>query len=174
MKKIIMLSALTISLLTCGCSNLVPDKSTAKDLIHEKEVVAPQVEKSEECKTVISQTEFDIDRDGKDDMVSLLTSAETDDGEILWDDSNKWCVYVDIGGKTYELLNKSVSTGKVSYNLYQNKNGKNIIAVTEETGASLKITEYTFDGEGFSQKVAFLQEDVNMIGSSFEYTNVNE
>ena len=172
MKKLIALSALALALLVCGCNNLVEDTSTANNLVQKNITVEDGVKVNEACKTVVSETEFDIDGDGRMDKIKLLTSAEEDDGELLLDDSNDWAVYAEINGKNYELLNKKISQGGVKYNIFQNKDRKTVITVTEETTASYIVAKYTYEKEAFNKVVMIGEENINFIASSVDYTDI--
>lgn len=174
MKRIIALSAIVLGLVMCGCENMVPDSSVAGELVQEKQNVEVKTEKNQACKTVISETEYDFDGDGNDDSVVLMTSAEADDGELLWDDTNTWCIYAEINGQLYEFYDKKLSTGKVSYSVFENKNGKPVVTVIEETSASYRITEYIYEKDGFTMSAVFSEEDINLIDSSFDYLTVDE
>ncbi len=144
-----------------GCTNGV-QKSSGTD----KAEVTAVSEKSVECTTVVSSTEVDINKDGTEDTVSLTTSAEKAGDEIIWDDSNIWCVYADIGDKTYELLNKRISAGKVSYNIYENSSEKYVITVTEESTASYIVTEFTFDDDKLQKKTVIDENGINLVAAS--------
>lgn len=88
--------------------------------------------------------------------LTLYTSAQKADGEIIWDDGQKWIVEVTDGnGGYFTLYDQYVNNGSVYYDVAQKENGANVINVYTFTGSGTTIKQYTPDEEGFSEKVIY-------------------
>ncbi len=103
----------------------------------------------------------DTDADGTDERIVLATSAERDEkGEFLWNDGQKWALYVEDGAQNvYVLFDKFVQAGSVYFDVadYYLKDGAvPKILVTVSMGAGLSLKNYTFE----SEKSAYIEDIV--------------
>lgn len=100
--------------------------------------------------------------------LNLYTSAQKVDGEIVWDDGQKWIVEITDGnGGYFTLYDQYVSNGSVYYDVVQKENGASIINVYTITGAGTTIKQYTPAEEGFAEKTVYDSGTVNRMYSTF-------
>lgn len=109
----------------------------------------------------IDSCKADVNGDGADEVIGLYTSAETDGGEILWDDSQKWVLEVNINGEYYILLNQSISNGRVYFDIDELKDGTNAITIYNVSAVGTSIKQYTYSKTGFVEKSVYNSESVN-------------
>ncbi len=99
--------------------------------------------------------------------LTLYTSAQKADGEIIWDDGQKWIVEITDGnGGYFTLYDQYVSNGSVYYDVVQKENGVSVINVYTFTGSGTTIKQYTPTEEGFSEKVIYDSGTVNRLYST--------
>lgn len=151
---------LTLAVMLCGCTK-APSLSAG-----EKEILKPGAVVDAQCKTIVSDYTGDLDGDGTEDIITLYTSAQKEAGEILWDDMQKWCLIAQVNGDAYELYCGNVSIGEISYNVYENTDGKLVISVTEESTATYTLTQYEFTDNGFEKNVIIDDQGINLMTSS--------
>ena len=117
--------------------------------------------------STLNSYEGDLLNNGKDAKVTLYTSAETDDGEVLWDDGQSWVVEVsDENGGHYTLLEKYIKNGSVYFEVNGLDNGKNAITVFIKTAAGLEVKQYTYSGDGFTEATLYNSGHQNTVYSS--------
>lgn len=121
----------------------------------------------------------DVDADGTDERIILATSAERDEkGEFLWNDGQKWALYVQDGAEdTYVLFNKYVQAGSVYFDVadYYLKDGAvPKILVTVSTGAGLSLKNYTFESEkaAYTEEVVFDTQNVTEGGINRRFSSI--
>ncbi len=113
----------------------------------------------------IDSYECDINSDGAEETISLYTSAETDSGEILWDDSQKWVLEVRAGKDYYILLNQNISNGRVYFDIDELKDGTYGITVYTVSGVGTAIKQYTYSKTGFVEKAVYTAASENKLHS---------
>ncbi len=123
----------------------------------------------------------DTDADGTDEKVVLATSAQRSaKGEFMWDDGQKWALYVEEGGgEAYVLVDEYVQTGNVYFDVsdYYLKDGaKPKIMVTVSTGAGYSLKNYTFEREKsvYTEEVVFDTNDVTEGGINRRFSSIPE
>ncbi len=117
--------------------------------------------------TTLNSFEGDLLNNGKSAKVTLYTSAETDDGEVLWDDGQSWVVEIsDENGGHYTLLEKYIKNGNVYFEVNALDNGKNAITVFITTAVGLEVKQYTYSGSGFTETALYNSGHQNTIYSS--------
>ena len=123
----------------------------------------------------------DTDADGTDEKVVLATSAQRSaKGEFMWDDGQKWALYVEEGGgEAYVLVDEYVQTGNVYFDVldYYLKDGaKPKIMVTVSTGAGYCLKNYTFEKEKsvYTEEVVFDTNDVTEAGINRRFSSIPE
>lgn len=121
----------------------------------------------------------DTDADGTDERIILATSAERDGkGEFLWNDGQKWALYVlDGADDCYVLFNKFVQAGSVYFDVadYYLKDGAvPKILVTVSTGAGLSLKNYTFENEksAYTEEVVFDTQNVTEGGINRRFSSI--
>lgn len=112
---------------------------------------------------------IDFDNNGTDETISLYTAAEKDsNGEIMWDDGQKWKLLVEGTDTDYVLFDDYVQLGSIKFYVYTSDDEFYITTIQTST-ASLKLTEYRFHKESnsFISNVKFeTSGNVNMLHSS--------
>ncbi len=108
----------------------------------------------------------DLNNDGERDTIKLSTSAESDNGEILWNDSQKWVLEVKIGNDYYILLNQNVSNGRIYYDISETSDGAYAITVYTVLGTGTSVKQYTYSKTGFVEKLLYTAPAGNMLHSS--------
>lgn len=114
-----------------------------------------------------SWTQVDANNGFDDGTLSLYTSAQKYDGEIIWDDSQKWVVEIaDPDGGYYTLYDQLVSNGSVYYDIVKKDDGGSVINVYTLTGAGTTIKQYSKTSNGYEEKELYNSGAVNRVYSS--------
>lgn len=100
----------------------------------------------------IDSYQCDLNSDGDEEDIALYTSAESDDGEILWNDSQKWVLEIKSGDSYYILLNQNVSNGRVYFDVDTTTDGTYAITVYTVSASGMSIKQYTYSKTGFIEK----------------------
>jgi hypothetical protein len=104
---------------------------------------------------------------GDNAQVALYTSAQTEDGEIIWDDGQKWVVEISDGdGGYYTLLDKYISNGNVYIEVDELEDGNKAVTVVTKTSSGLDVKQYTYGNNGFVEKTLYNSGSVNTMYSS--------
>lgn len=111
--------------------------------------------------SVIDSYESDINSDGIEEKITLYTSAETNSGEVLWNDSQKWVLEVQSGESYYILLNQNISNGRVYFDVDEMTEGTYTITVYILTTAGKSIKQYTYSKTGFVEKQIYSSSSIN-------------
>ncbi len=124
----------------------------------------------------VSEYVGDIDGDGTDEKVVLMTSAErNEDGEFLWNDGQNWALYVD-GKADYLFLKEYLNTGNVYFEVsdYYMKNGaKPKLNVIVSTGAGFSLKSYEFSelDEGYVEESVYSTKEVTEGGINRRFSS---
>lgn len=98
--------------------------------------------------------------------VSLYTSAQTIDNEIIWDDSQQWVVEVsDKNGGYYVLMDRLISNGSAYVEVVE-ADGEKSVNVFVKTSAGMEIKQYTYSGNGFAETTLYSSGAVNTLCST--------
>lgn len=121
----------------------------------------------------------DVDGDGTDEVVMLLTSAEQEDGEFLWNDGQNWALYVDDREDDYLFLKKYLNTGSVYFEVldyYMDEGTEPVISVVESAGAGFSVKNYRFSptDKGYIETVVYDTKDVTAGGTNRRYSSFPE
>ena len=176
MKKIKILSVvLCIILLVAGCGKASPvTPQGSGDTVTEPTVVQPErkIIKSsalpEEISdwNTVSSFDGDVDGDGDDEKITLVTSAERDrKGDFVWSDGQNWALTVYDGEECYLLYKEYVSAGYPYFEVseYNTESGPvpqiNLIV---SGGARLLMVSYGYSAEnnGYEETVIY---DTNVV-----------
>ncbi len=118
--------------------------------------------------TLLDSVKVDIDNDNKEEIIELYTTAQRDkNGEMMWDDGQKWFLLVHDEDKEYILFDEYVQIGTLEFWVFTSKNDYHIL--TLQTGSAvLKLSDYTYDieRESFVKKDIFNPEFLNVIHGS--------
>lgn len=140
---------------------------------HESTTIEATDKVSTEGLALLDHYEFDIDGDGTEETISMYVAAHQEpNGEILWDDGQKWLFLVDGKDKNYVLFDDYVQLGTVRFHVYTADENDFYISAIQSTTAGLRLVEYHFDKETkkFISTVKFeATGNVNMLHSSYGY-----
>lgn len=167
MKKICVLLAVMMMLSGCsGKNDPSPSSSpTSSAAVTEApksdaEVIKLQENKDEyDSMNKYSGCVYDINGDGAEEEILLLTSAKKDsDGEYIWDDSQNWALIVKTDDGIYPLY-ENHAHGKLKLyvsELYDNNGDiRPVIRLETSSSSEFSIKEFTYNGEGFEEKTAY-------------------
>lgn len=120
--------------------------------------------------TKIKEFNVDLDRDSKEDNIGLYTTAERDkQGNLMWDDGQKWLLLVQSGDKFYSLLSEYVQLGSVYFTVSKYSEDTVMkVTVIVPTGTNLKMLSYSFDKnqQGFIEEPIYNSKEDNFIYTS--------
>lgn len=105
---------------------------------------------------------------GKDSQatVRIYTSAETIDGEIIWDDGQQWVVEIsDTDGGYYVLMDQFITNGSVYFDVTE-ADGKTAVNVFTKSCTGMDIKQYTYGKNGFIETTLYSPGTANMLYSS--------
>lgn len=118
--------------------------------------------------TLLDSASLDFNEDGKDEIISMYTTAPKDEnGKMVWDDGQKWFLIVNNEDTEYVLFDDYVQLGTLNFWLFSSKDKQHIM--TLQTGSAvLKLSDYMYDNEKgtFVKKEIFNPEFLNVIYSS--------
>jgi hypothetical protein len=171
-RKILFILIIIIVLGTSfGCSP--KEKPTIANPENETEEISimPTDKATTEGLALLDYYNFDIDGDGIEETISMYVDAAQDsNGEILWDDGQKWLFLVESKDKDYVLFDDFVQLGTIKFYVYNILDEDAFyITTVKSTTADLTITEYKFDKKtkSFISKVVYnTTGNVNMLHSS--------
>ena len=115
---------------------------------------------------------FDINGDGSEETISMYVNAEQgEDGEIYWDDGQRWLFLVEGQDQDYILFDDYVQLGNIKFHIYTVEDDFYITTIQSGT-ANLDVTEYRFDSNS-KEFISTLKHkatgNVNMLHSSYGY-----
>lgn len=182
MKKFIMLIiVLALLIVTFGCTQEVkepidvPVKEPVVEPVEnndEKLVIKPIDKVALDDLTMLDEFDMDFDNDGIEEKIGMYTAAGKDaNGEIAWDDGQRWLFLVQDTDKDYVLVDEYVQLGSIDFNVYTIEDDFYIATHSART-ASLRLNLYHYDRENdsFEMTTPFnTKGNVNMIKSSYGY-----
>ncbi|NLY47005.1 MAG: hypothetical protein GX053_13600 [Tissierella sp.] len=119
--------------------------------------------------TLLDEYIIDFNGDGHDEVIAMYVAAERDDnGEIMWDDGQRWVFVVHGDNKDYVLYDDYVQLGSIQFNVFTSNDEFSIVTKSVRT-ASLDISEYRYDetNDSFIQTIPYsVSGNVNMLHSS--------
>lgn len=153
MKKIKLLLVLLLVVLSfsgCNKNTDVPENPVTEQGIENKAEIIKATEISADVlgwNEVCSYT-GDLDGDGADEKITLVTSAERDrDGKFLWNDGQNWALYIDDREEAYLLFNQYLSAGYPYFEVsdyYMKDGAERQIKLIVSSGASFSVSNYGF------------------------------
>ncbi len=185
MKKVRLIFILVLVVLSfSGCmkNTEVPENPVTEpvseiesEIIKATEISADILELNEVC----SYT-GDVDGDGTDEKISLVTSAERDrNGEFFWNDGQNWALYIDDREEEYLLFNQYLSAGYPYFEVsdYYMKDGTEPkIKLIVSTGASFSVSTYGFSKEdsGYIKTVNYDTAEITESGVNRRFSSLPE
>lgn len=142
-------------------SEKIPQPTEEPDSSSGKYIGKSEASAVENTWSKIDSCKIDINGDGNDEEIGLYTSAETESGEVLWDDSQKWSLEVCINGEYYILFNQSISNGRVYFDIDELADGTNAVTMYNVSSAGTLIKQFTYSKTGFVEKLVYSSESVN-------------
>lgn len=121
--------------------------------------------------SVVDTYTGDVTGGGEEDTVTVYTSAESYDGEILWDDSQNWIVEIYDGEGYYTLLTQNISGGNVYINIIEDAQKETVISVVVSSTANFTVKQYAYTTSGFVETTVCDTRAVNMKHSSIPFYN---
>ena len=120
--------------------------------------------------TTVSEYETDLTGDGQPDKLTIYTSAEFMDGEILWDDGQSWVAEVsDAQGGYYTLMSSYVSNGCVYAEVSEDAERDKTVTLIVTNGAGLSLKRYEYSSSGFMEKKVMEDAGTNVLYSSVPF-----
>lgn len=133
----------------------------------------PSVAKlSVEGLTILDEYEYDFKGNGEMAKIVTYTNAEKDEnGEIMWDDGQRWLIVVHNGDVDYVLFDDYVQLGQINSYIYTIEDDFYIATLSSGT-ANLTLKSYLYDRtkDMFIETIPFnTQGNVNMMHSTFGF-----
>ena len=120
--------------------------------------------------TTVSEYETDLTGDGQTDKLTIYTSAESIDGEILWDDGQNWVAEIeDAQGGYYTLVSRYVSNGCVYAEVAENAEHDKTVTIILTNGAGLSLKRYEYSPSGFMESRIVEDAASNVMYSSVPF-----
>ena len=189
MKKILaILTAALLMLSAAGCNkqaernettpipSITPIPTPAPTEKEATKIQLSQILKMKETWTTLAHTQSEIRKKGVKDRIVLATSAKTEKGEIMWDDSQNWTLAVVADEGVYNLYSEYI-TGRLYFELnvfYVNGLETNAVTLYIFDGAKREIRNYIFQDDGFVENVLFSTDDVSTAGINNTFSTFPE
>lgn len=184
----ILTSLLLMSVLLCGCSFEKEPVKQEENQILENELSGEASENKAEKivgnnppKDVtgwepMGQYEFDFNGNGEDDVLTLYTSAQRDKkGDMMWDDSQWWVLELKVDNENgvRNLFDERVS-GSVYMNVsdFYDEDAQKVVTLFVSGNSSDEVREYRFDGEYYTETIAYTTNEAAAEGISKLYSSV--
>lgn len=182
LKVILMMVAIVMVVSACSGNVKKPQDPVDGPTSQEEAVVIRSSEIPDEVLgwNEVSRYTGDVDGDGIDENVVLVTSAECDDdGEFFWNDGQNWAFFVDDRDDKYLLMNGYLNAGAPYFEIsdYYLKDGaKPEISLIVSTGAGFSMKNYCFSEteKGYVENVIFDTKDVTEGGINRRYSSIPE
>lgn len=119
--------------------------------------------------TILDEYEFDFNGDNIMEQVNIYTSAETaPNGEIMWDDGQRWLLVVHGQDKDYVLFDDYVQLGQITNYIYTIDEDMYVTTIRSGTAnLTMKSYMYSSNNDNFIETTLFnTKGNVNMLHSS--------
>ena len=172
---------IVLSFSGCNKNAEVPETPVVKPEIESKDEIIKPAKIPADVLDWNEASKFvsDIDGDGENERIILVTSAERDrDGEFFWNDGQNWALYID-GKEDYLLYNQYLSTGFPYFEVsdYYMKDGtKTQIKLIVSTGASFSVSNYGFSASdgGYVKTVIYDTSNVTEGGINRIFSSLSD
>ncbi len=134
--------------------------------------ISPVDKVSVEGLTLLDEYEFDFNGDNIMEKINMYTAAErAENGEIMWDDGQRWLFVVHGGDKDYVLFDDYVQLGVINSYVYTIDQNFYITTLSSGTAnLTLKSYLYSSSDDMFLETIPFNTDgNVNMLHSSGDY-----
>ena len=119
--------------------------------------------------TLLDEYIIDFNSDGYEEIICMYVAAGRDsNGEIMWDDGQRWVLVVHGDNKDYVLYDDYVQLGSIQFNVFT-EDDEFYINTTSIRTASLTVSQYIYNeaNDLFIQTTPYsIQGNVNMLHSS--------
>lgn len=195
MKKILSLLMVASLLLISGCNKvadlLVPEEDEGEAVVTQTveptETQAPEEEPQTKIPLsqmiqmtndweILGDYSYQITKKGKKDRIVLGTSAESKNGEMMWDDSQYWTVAVISEDGAYNLFSERMQ-GRVYMEVNEGfVKGivTPVITLYIFSGNDREIRNYIFDGECFVESQEYTTKNFSTGGINNRYSSIQE
>ena len=132
-------------------------------------IISPVDKLPVEDLTILDEYEFDFNGDNIMEKVNMYTTAEkAPNGEIMWDDGQRWLLVVHGQDKDYVLFDDYVQLGNITNYIYTIEEDFYIATITSGTAnLTLKSYMYSSENDTFIENIKFnTKGNVNMLHSS--------
>ena len=120
--------------------------------------------------TTVSEYETDLTGDSLPDKLTIYTSAESMDGEIIWDDGQSWVAEIeDAQGGYYALMSSYVSNGCVYAEVSENAEREKSVTLIITNGSGLSLRRYVYSSSGFMENRIIEDAGANLLYSSVPF-----
>ncbi len=166
MKKIIVVINIIISMIVfISCSNTQGNIKQAE--VSSSTEVADKLKEADLIKdmTLLVQHNIDMNKDGKEEKIEMYTSApKNSDGNIMWDDMNKWLLQVTKDENVYKLYEGDIQLGKMDFWIYIDANDKFHIVNIITTGTNIAMIAHKHDDANntFTSEEIYNLKDINV------------
>ena len=110
--------------------------------------------------TLLDQYIIDFNDDGYEEIISMYVTAGRDsNGEIMWDDGQRWLLIVHGDNKDYLLYDDYVQLGSIQFNVFTEDDDFYIVTKSVRT-ASLTVSQYIYDKDDDSFKLTIDRKSV--------------
>ena len=122
----------------------------------------------------LKSCEFDIDKDGEDDTVTLYVDAKSDEfGQLMTDDGHEWLLEASFySGDFYTLYSGRIQHGSLYFELseFYNEEPQPTIITYMTTGAGLEIKKLSFK-DSFTEELIYSTDLVTEGGTNRLYSS---
>ncbi len=119
--------------------------------------------------TLLDEYIIDFNNDGYEERVAMYTAAGRDsNGEIMWDDGQRWVFVIHGDNKDYILYDDYVQLGSIEFSVFT-EDDDFYISTTSRRTASFTVTQYKYNeaSDSFIQTIPYdVKGNVNMLHSS--------
>lgn len=161
MKKHILIFTALLLIALPGCAK-EPEKEPADDteqMQTKSERVRHDLKKAEDNSgyNKVSDYLYDIDSDGEEDLIELLTTAHVENGEVHEDDGQSWRVSVTTSDGVYTLCDEYIQLGSAEVDIgeFYNDEPEKVLILTVTTGAGKSIRHYTYSDGAFYEELVY-------------------
>ncbi len=115
--------------------------------------------------TKLEQFSFNMDSDAAEESIELYTTASRGlDGDVLWDDGQKWLLVIADKNRYYSLFDEYVQLGSVYFNVATiGEDQTPCIEVLVQHGCGRKIIDYVYDKktDSYIENIIYETDDRN-------------
>ena len=183
MKKILTLFSLVLILSSCTRVQAPAPTESPEALPTEAPEPTPATlqlaAENESAKTdmlnELKSCEYDIDKDGEDDVVTLYVDAKEDErGNLMNDDGHEWLLEASLSsGEYYTLYSGRIQQGGLYFELseFYNEEPEPTVVTYLTSGAGFEIKKFTFD-KVFKEELIYSSDNATEGGINKIYSTL--